>query len=112
VPLLLFGGTIASWVDQTPEVVETVAFYLAVVPWSYGFWGVLMMSSASFNALGKPLPSTMLSFTRTFLLYIPLALLLNLLFDYRGIFIAVGFSNFIMGGLAFLWFRKAFFPRA
>jgi len=111
IPLLLFGGMIASWVDQTREVVDTVAFYLAVVPWSYGFWGLLMMSSASFNALGKPLPSTVLSFTRTFLLYIPLALLLNLLFDYRGIFIAVGISNFIMGGLAFLWFRKAFFPR-
>jgi putative MATE family efflux protein len=111
IPLLLFGGTIASWVDQTPAVVDTAAFYLAVVPWSYGLWGVLMMSSASFNALGKPLPSTMLSFTRTFLLYIPLALLLNLLFDYRGIFIAVGFSNFIMGGLAFFWFRKVFFPR-
>jgi putative MATE family efflux protein len=111
IPLLLFGGTIASWVDQTPDVVETAGFYLAVVPWSYGFWGLLMMSSASFNALGKPLPSTVLSFTRTFLLYIPLALLLNLLFDYRGIFIAVGFSNFIMGGLAFLWFRRVFFPR-
>jgi putative MATE family efflux protein len=111
VTLLLFGGTVASWVDQSQEVVVTAAFYLAVVPWSYGFWGLLMMASASFNALGKPLPSTVLSFTRMFLVYIPLALLLNLLIDYRGIFIAVGMSNFIMGGLAFLWFRKAFFPR-
>jgi Na+-driven multidrug efflux pump len=99
-------------VNQTADVVATAAFYLTVVPWSYGFWGLLMMSSAAFNALGKPLPSTMLSFTRTFLLYIPLAFLLNLWLDYRGIFIAVGISNFIMGGLAFLWFRRAFFPRA
>jgi putative MATE family efflux protein len=111
VPMLLFGSNIASWVDETHAVVETAAFYLAVVPWSYGFWGLLMMSSASFNALGKPLPSTVLSFARMFLLYIPLALVLNAWFDYRGIFVAVGISNFIMGGMAFLWFRKAFYPR-
>lgn len=111
VPMLLFGSVIASWVDDTQEVVATAAFYLAVVPWSYGFWGLLMMSSASFNALGKPLPSTVLSFTRMFLLYVPLALLLNALFDYRGIFIATGITNFIMGGLGYLWFRRSFFPR-
>lgn len=111
-PMLLFGSTIASWVDESPRVIETAAFYLAVVPWSYGLWGVLMMSSASFNALGKPLPSTVLSFTRMFILYIPLALLLNRLFGYPGIFVATALSNGVMGVLGFLWFRKSFFPSA
>ncbi|MEQ8858632.1 MAG: MATE family efflux transporter [Pseudomonadales bacterium] len=110
-PLLLFGGTIASWVDETEGVVATAAFYLAVVPWSYGLWGVLMMSSASFNALGKPLPSTMLSFTRMFILYVPLALLLNQFLGYTGIFVATALSNGVMGVLGFLWFRRSFFPR-
>ncbi len=109
--MFLFGGTIASWVDQTGPVVDTASFYLSVVPWSYGLWGVLMMSSASFNALGKPLPSTMLSFTRMFILYIPMALLLNLLFGYNGIFVATAISNSIMGTLGYLWFRRSFFPR-
>ncbi len=111
VMMFLFGDTIASWVDQTGPVVNTAAFYLSVVPWSYGLWGVLMMSSASFNALGKPLPSTMLSFTRMFILYIPMALLLNLLFGYNGIFVATAISNSIMGTLGYLWFRRSFFPR-
>lgn len=111
VPMLLFGETIASWVDESPSVVATAAFYLAVVPWSYGLWGVLMMSSASFNALGKPLPSTVLSFTRMFILYIPLALALDHWFGYPGIFVATAVSNSIMGGLGFLWFRRSFFPR-
>jgi putative MATE family efflux protein len=110
-PLLAFGDVIAGWVDESPGVIATAAFYLAVVPWSYGLWGVLMMSSASFNALGKPLPSTMLSFTRMFILYIPLALLLNGLFGYPGIFVATAISNAIMGILGFLWFRQSFFPR-
>jgi len=110
-PLLLFGNTIAAWVDDSAQVIGTAAFYLAVVPWSYGLWGVLMMSSASFNALGKPLPSTMLSFTRMFILYIPLALLLESFFGYTGIFVATAVSNGTMGVLGYLWFRRSFFPR-
>lgn len=111
-PMILFGDTIAGWIDHNPTVISTAAFYLAVVPWSYGLWGVLMMSSASFNALGKPIPSTVLSFTRMFILYIPLALLLNHLLGFEGIFIATAVSNALMGILAFFWFRRAFPPHA
>ena len=63
VAMLLFGGVLASWVDDNNQVIVTVTLYLAIVPLSYGMWGVLMMASASFNALGKPIPSTVLSFT-------------------------------------------------
>jgi putative MATE family efflux protein len=107
-PMIFFGGTIAGWIDHNPTVIATAAFYLAVVPWSYGLWGILMMTSASFNALGKPIPSTVLSFTRMFVLYIPLALLLNHLLGHEGIFIATAVSNALMGILGFLWFRRAF----
>lgn len=107
-PMIFFGRVIAGWIDHSPMVVDTAAFYLAVVPWSYGLWGILMMTSASFNALGEPIPSTILSFTRMFLLYIPLALLLNGIFGYQGIFVATAVSNALMGILGFLWFRRAF----
>jgi putative MATE family efflux protein len=107
-PMILFGETIAGWIDHNPTVVATAAFYLAVVPWSYGLWGILMMTSASFNALGKPIPSTILSFTRMFVLYIPLALTLNHLFGFEGIFVATAISNALMGIMGFLWFRRAF----
>lgn len=107
-PMIIFGRTIAGWIDHNPTVVATAAFYLAVVPWSYGLWGILMMTSASFNALGKPIPSTVLSFTRMFIIYIPMASLLNHWLGHEGIFIATAVSNAIMGILGFLWFRKVF----
>jgi putative MATE family efflux protein len=110
IPLALFGRVFASWVDDDPAVVATAAFYLTVVPWSHGLWGVLMMASASFNALGKPIPSTILSFTRMFVLYVPIALLLNSFFGHAGIFIATAAANCIMGLLGYLWFKKTFFP--
>jgi Na+-driven multidrug efflux pump len=108
VPMILFGDAMARWIDPVRPVVETAAFYLAIVPWSYGLWGVLMMTSASFNALGRPLPSMVLSFTRMVLLYIPLALLLDHLLGYKGIFMATAFSNCVMGIAGYLWFRNVF----
>ncbi len=105
--LLFFGGeTFASWIDDKDTVVKTAALYLAIVPWSYGLWGVLMMSSASFNALGKPIPSTIMSFMRMFVLNIPLALALDHYFGFQGIFVATMLSNSIMGAVGFVWFNN------
>jgi putative MATE family efflux protein len=111
-PLFVFGEAISGVVDETPQVISTAAWYLGVVPWSYGLWGVLMMASASFNALGKPLPSTALSFSRMFILYVPLAYALDQQFGYYGIFIATAISNGAMGVLGFFWFRRRFFADA
>lgn len=105
-PLFFFGSEIAALIDDEPSALVAAAFYLAVVPWSYAFWGVLMMASASFNALGKPLPGTALAFTRMFIVYVPLATLLNYYYGYQGIFIATALSNTLMGIAGWFWFRQ------
>jgi Na+-driven multidrug efflux pump len=104
IPLFLFGEDIARLIDAKPEVVKVAGIYLALVPWSYGLWGVLMMSSASFNALGKPLPSTALSFARMIVVYAPMATLLNDLMGYVGIFLATLISNALFGIVSWKWF--------
>ena len=106
--LFFTASFFASLVDDNDLVVRTAALYLTIVPWTYGLWGVLMMSSASFNALGKPLPSTALSFSRMFVIYIPIALLLDGMFGYHGIFIASAIGNSLTGVLGYLWFRKRY----
>ena len=107
--LFLFRDSVAPWINDDPEVIAIAVFYLALVPWSHGLWGVLMMVSASFNALGKPIPSTLLSFTRMFVLNVPLALLFNQFWGYQGIFIATAAANCIMGIAGYLWFRQVYF---
>lgn len=106
IPLFFFGAEIASLIDASEPVVLVAATYLALVPLSYGLWGVLMMASASFNALGKPLPSTALSFGRMIVVYIPLATLLNSAFGYVGIFAATAISNALFGLLGWQWFAR------
>ncbi len=107
--VMAFGGShLASWVNGDEAVVAIAALYLLIVPISYGAWGVLMMASASFNALGKPVPSTVLSFTRMFLVNVPLAMLLNEWYGYQGIFAATALSNGIMGLAGYWWLRRMF----
>ena len=110
IALILFSSNIASLFDDNPEVVAVAASYLMIVPISYGAWGVLMMSSATFNSLGKPISSTIMSIVRMFVIYIPLAYLGKLLFGYPGIFAAACISNALMGALAYAWNRKTYLP--
>ena len=95
--LLLIGDWVVPLIDNNPEVVDVARRYLAIVPISYGLWGVLMMASAAFNSLGKPIPSTIMAFTRMFVVYVPLAMIADHLFGYTGIFVATAMANCVMG---------------
>ena len=106
--LLFFRHDIASIFDENPTVITVAATYLLIVPVSYGTWGMLMMSSAIFNSLGKPVSSTIMSVVRMFVIYIPLAYLGKALFGLVGIFAAATVSNVIMGVVALMWNRKVY----
>jgi Na+-driven multidrug efflux pump len=106
--LVIFRQDIASLFDDNPTVITVAATYLLVVPVSYGAWGVLMMSSAIFNSLGKPISSTIMSIIRMFVIYIPLAFAGKALFGLLGIFAAAAVSNVLMGLISYIWNRKAY----
>ncbi len=96
--------------DDDRAVTDIADTYLYMVPVSYGAWGVLMMSSAIFNALGKPVRSTIMSVTRMFVVYVPLAVALEILYGYKGIFMAACVSNVLMGITAYIWNRRSWRP--
>ncbi|MBO6555861.1 MAG: MATE family efflux transporter [Pseudomonadales bacterium] len=106
--LMTFRQPIAGLFDDNPEVIEVAAHYLLLVPISYGTWGVLMMASAIFNSLGKPVSSTIMSIIRMFALYIPLAFLGKWMFGMTGIFLAAAVSNLAMGAIAYKWNRNTY----
>ncbi|NET27488.1 MATE family efflux transporter [Okeania sp. SIO1I7] len=100
------GSLIASIFDPNPEVIEIAAKYLLIVPISYGTSGIILISSATFNALGKPLPSVVMTMTRMLFLYVPLAYLGSWLFGVNGIFVAACFANLAVGIGAYIWNQK------
>ena len=106
--LMTLRTQIAAMFDSNPEVIRVAALYLLLVPASYGAWGLLMMASAIFNSLGKPVTSTIISVIRMFAIHLPLAFAGKWLFGVTGIFAAACLSNLIMGLVAFRWNRVAY----
>lgn len=104
--LSLTGAELASLFNGNPEVVEITTNYLMIVPISYAALGIIMISSSTFNALGKPLPSVVMTLTRMFFLYIPMAYLGSWLFKVNGVFAAASLSTLAVGIGAFIWNRS------
>ena len=106
----LFKEPLVLFFEDDKDVAAYAALYLLIVPFSYGTWGVLMMASATFNSLGKPLVSTSMSIVRMFFLYVPLAFVGEYFAGIAGIFGAACISNILMGIVGFTLNRRAYGP--
>lgn len=104
--LALFAIPIAQIFDSNPEVVAISRLYLTVVPASYAAAGAIYIASSTANALGKPVPSLTMTFSRMLLLYVPLAYLGSWWFGVTGVFAAGAIANVVVGTGAVLWSRN------
>jgi len=107
VACILFAGSdyIAMFFTTDLTAIDTSTMHLSLVPWSYGFLGISMISVSAFNAIGKPTPGMVVSMTRTIIIYAPMAFLLAFLLELRGVFLAAFLANIIAGLLGWAWFR-------
>lgn len=110
--LIAFGAEISRQFDANPAVTQVADWYLTIVPISYGTWGVLMMASAIFNSLGRPLSSTLMSVVRMFVIYVPVAWVGQYFFGIEGIFAGACLANLTMGTTGWLWNRRTYMPSA
>jgi Na+-driven multidrug efflux pump len=99
--LLIFGKGIAALFSNDNTVIETTIKYFYIIGASYGFQGLVMLSTASFNGINKPHPSALFSVIRMLVLYVPLAWLGARLYGINGVFWAGFIANVVVGVLAF-----------
>ena len=100
IALYFVGGHIAKIFTQNANSIHVAGVYLATLPCSYAAWGIIMMSSANFNSIGQPVKSTLITFFRIIILFIPLSLILGYKFNYQGIFAAFAIANVIAAACA------------
>lgn len=106
IPLVIAAPNVAKLFNPDPQVVQVASMYLRLVSISYIGYGVILVSSAVFNALGKPTSSLVLIVSRMLVLYLPLAYLGSWLLGLKGIFLAATFANLVVGVMAFFLERK------
>ncbi|MBS7528334.1 MATE family efflux transporter [Fusibacter paucivorans] len=104
--LSIFAHPIASIFNKAPEVVETTVLYIRIVSFSFGFQGILKISTTVLNVLNKPFHASMIIFIQTFALYIPLAKFGSSFAGLTGIFGALFISYFAVGILAHFLVRR------
>lgn len=108
--LALFGSQVSALFSSEPEVIQASAHYLLWVPGSYFFLAVIMLASSSYNGIGNPLPSLLMSFMRLVGVFLPLALLFSHLWQLDGVYAAAALSNIIVGIGALYGARKLLNP--
>jgi len=106
VVLMLFRQPISAVFTNDTKVVSITAKYFLIVGASYGFQGLVILSTASFNGLNKPYPSAFFSMLRMLVLYVPLAWIASRVFGLNGIFWSGLIANVIAGSLAFLFLYR------
>ena len=109
--LLAFSEPLTLAFNKNIEVSRAASMYLWLVPVSYGAMGCFMIASNTFNAIGRPLPASVLTVLRAFIVYVPAAYFGRWLFDEKGVFAAACFANLIAGGTAYLWVQRTCFKR-
>ena len=104
--LALWGKPLASLIVDDQAVVAATYAYLLIVPVTYGLLGVSMIAGATFTALGKPIPTLLLSLGRMVVFYLPLALAGDRLFGFVGIYGAAALANLLIAVLAVGWLKR------
>ena len=104
--LVLFGHALSLCFSQDVSVLHIATLYLLILPCSYAFWGIIMMTNSNFNSIGKPLVSTSITLVRLGILFVPLCLLLGHYYGYVGIFFAFMLSNILTSILCWYLSKK------
>lgn len=94
---------IAGIFSPEQEVRDVIVTILRILPASYAFQAMVVLSASSFNALHAPRNALITSLLRFFVFYVPLALLGATLGGISGLFIGAAIGNLLAGLLITWW---------
>ncbi len=106
VGLGLGGPSVSALFNQDPDVIRISALYLWIVPVSYGAAGIIQVASSAFNAMGKPIPSIVMTLTRMLVLNVPLAYVGSQMMGPVGVFVATLIANLAVGLGSYVWNQR------
>lgn len=102
----LAAPIIAGIFSDEPGVTDVIVTILRILPASYAFQGMVVLSASSFNALHAPRNALICSLLRFFVFYVPLALLGVKLGGIKGLFIGAAIGNLLAGLLITWWIHR------
>lgn len=93
-------------VGEERKVIEYLSVYLNIIMLSFVFRGIIFMATTTFNVLKKPIVSMNIILGYVFILFVPLAWILEKEMGMEGIFYALVFSSIIVGAISYFYLNK------
>ena len=106
ISLATCASIIAGIFSDDPDVVSAIRLFIWILPLSYGFQGIIILTNSSLNAMHRPLSALYLSFTRFFMFYVPLAYVGSLYFGLAGFFAGALIGNLVMAIISWRSFNR------
>ena len=101
--LYFFAVPISQVLASDPAIAEESASYLGTATLGLWGYGIVIVSAAAFNALGRPISSLGYYLFRTALLYVPLSVIAGVYFHIKAVYFAIAAAN-VVSGLAIGWY--------
>ncbi|MBM3514797.1 MAG: hypothetical protein FJX59_13955, partial [Alphaproteobacteria bacterium] len=105
--LAVAGGAIASEFSNDPALLSIATTYLWIVPISYGFMGMVNISSGCLNSLAKPMPAMAIGLSKSVFVQLPCAYAGAALWGINGVFAGMAASTVLVAGLAYVLAKRA-----
>jgi putative MATE family efflux protein len=96
----------ARMFSSDPEVIRNYCYYIWLGGLGWMGLSICYIVTNSFNALGKPLPATVITVIRVFVLILPFVLVGGIFMGAKGAFVGMAIANGLAGILAFVWLEK------
>jgi putative MATE family efflux protein len=100
VVLGLFGNSLVKFFIDDPKTIEAGAQILRIFVWGLPFVGAQVTLMVTFQALGKPVQSTVITMGRQLLFFVPLMFILDHFFGFEGFIWAQPGADILTTGIA------------
>jgi len=104
--LLMSASLLAELFTDDLLVAELIVLFLFIVPASYSFQGMMMISGSVMNGINRPVQVMVLSIIRLFILFIPFAYAGSQIADIKGLFIGLLVASIIASVMTHLWLKR------
>jgi len=108
--MFLLAGVVPSLFTNDPDVLLMASDYLKIMAVSYPFFGIAIITSSSFQGLGKGMPSLVIMLSRTVAIAIPLCYYLANYTDLgvNGVLFGIVISAVASAAMAVVWIESVF----
>jgi Na+-driven multidrug efflux pump len=103
----LLAVPVAALFSESEDVSSRAAWYLKLVPWSYGALGVGVIVGTLLNALSRANSAAVLTAVRLFVLIVPLSYVGSTCFGFEGLLGGLALGNLLVGISSWALARRA-----